>query len=64
MLDPDTFFGLFLFFVFLGLHPWHMEVPWLGVESELQLPAHATATATPVLSHVCDLHQLMATPDP
>ena len=26
------------FFSFLGLHPWHMEVPRLGVESELQLP--------------------------
>ena len=22
---------LFLFFVFCGLHPWHMEVPRLGV---------------------------------
>ena len=26
---------LFYFFVFLGLHPWHMEVPRLGVYSEL-----------------------------
>ena len=26
---------LVLFFFFLGLHLWHMEVPWLGVESEL-----------------------------
>ena len=33
-----------------------MEVPRLGVESELQLPATAVATATPNLSHVCDLH--------
>ena len=31
-----------------------MEVPRLGVESELQLPAYAIAT--PDLSHVCDLH--------
>ena len=23
------------FFVFLGLHPWFMEVPRLGVQSEL-----------------------------
>ena len=34
-----SFFFLFLFFfffiVFLGLHPWHMEVPRLGVRSEL-----------------------------
>ena len=31
-----------------------MEVPRLGVEPELQLPA--TATATPDPSHVCDPH--------
>jgi len=32
------FFILFIYFslfVFLGPHPWHMEVPSLGVESEL-----------------------------
>jgi len=33
-----------------------MEVSRLGIESELQLPAYATATATWVPSHVCDLH--------
>ena len=33
-----------------------MEVPMLGIESELQLLAYATATATPDLSHVCNLH--------
>ena len=27
-----------IFFCFLGLHPQHIEVPRLGVESELQLP--------------------------
>ena len=32
--------------VFLGLHLWHMEIPRLGVESELQLSANATAIAT------------------
>ena len=31
-------------------HSWHMEVPRLGVESELQLLAYTTATATPDLS--------------
>ena len=31
-----------------------MEVPGLGFESELQLPAYITATADQ--SHVCDLH--------
>ena len=42
------FFFVFLFFVFfcfLRLHPWYMEVPRLGVESELQLLAYSTATA-------------------
>ena len=33
-----------------------MEVPRLGVQSELQLLAYATATATPNLSLVCALH--------
>ena len=33
-----------------------MEVPRLGVKSELQLSAYTTSTATPDLSHVCDLH--------
>ena len=34
-----------------------MEVPRVGVESELQLLAYATATAAPDLSHICDLHR-------
>ena len=46
----------FSFFGFLGPHPWHMEVPRLGVEWELQLCAYTTATATPDGSHVCNLH--------
>ena len=46
------FFGLF----FGGQHLQHMEVPRLGVESELQLPAYATATAMQDLSHICDLY--------
>ena len=33
-----------------------MEVPRLRVESELQLPAYTTATATPDLTHISDLH--------
>ena len=33
-----------------------MEFPRLGVESELQLPAYATAAAAWDLSHVCNLH--------
>ena len=33
-----------------------MEVPRLGVKSELQLLAYATATATRDPIHVCELH--------
>ena len=33
-----------------------MEVPRLRVESELQLSAYTTATATPDLSYIYDLH--------
>ena len=33
-----------------------MQVPRLGVQSEQQPPAYATATATRDPSHVCDLH--------
>ena len=33
-----------------------MEVPRLGVELELQLPAYTTATSMPDPSHVCDLN--------
>ena len=45
-----------LFIYFLGLHPWHMEVPRLGVDSELQLPIYITATATWDLSCICDIY--------
>ena len=34
-----------------------MEVPRLGVKSELQLPAYTTDTATQDLSCICDLQQ-------
>ena len=34
-----------------------MEVPRLGVESELQLLAYTIATETPDPSRVCDLHR-------
>ena len=37
----------FRFFAFLGLHKQHVEVPRLGVKSELQLLAYAIATAVP-----------------
>ena len=46
----------FVSFCFSGTHLWHMEVPQLGVESELQLLAYTTATAMQDPSLVCDLH--------
>ena len=45
----------FTFLYFLWPHLRHMEVPRLGLESELQLPACTTATAIPDLSCICDL---------
>ena len=51
-----AFFFFFFFFVFLGPQLRHMDVPRLGVESELQLLAYVTATAVWDLSHVCGLH--------
>ena len=47
------FFGVFLVFVFFVQY---MEVPRLGGELELQLPAYTTATAKWDLSHICDPH--------
>ena len=45
---PTLFFKFDLFFS--GPHLWHTEIPKLGVELELQLPAYTTARATPGLS--------------
>ena len=47
---------IFFFFVFLGLHLQHMEVPRLGVELELLPPSYARVTATQDPSHVCNPH--------
>ena len=52
---PETQKEVGFFFVFLGQHLQHMEVPRLGVKSELQLLAYTTATQDP--SHFCDLHR-------
>jgi len=49
------FLSFFFFFFFLGPPPQRMEVPRLGVDSEMLLPAYTTATATWDLSHDCDL---------
>ena len=43
-------------FLFLRSHWRHMEVPRLGVESELQLLGYATAIATEDPSRICNLH--------
>ena len=51
-----TLFYIFCVCLFLGLHAWHMEIPRLGIELELQPPAYTTATATRDPSRVCDLH--------
>ena len=53
--------GIFLIDVFsfsFRAAPQHIEVPKLGVESEVQLPVYttATATATPDPSCICNLH--------
>ena len=46
----------FLFFAFLGTDLQYMDIPRLGVKSELQLPAYnATATVMQDPSHVCQL---------
>ena len=46
----------FFLSVSLGPHLGHIEVPRLGDESELYVPAYATATAMQDLSRVCKLH--------
>ena len=54
------YLNLSLFFVLsfclLGRYLQHMEAPMLGVQSELQLPAYARATAMWDLSRVCNIH--------
>jgi len=58
--SETNFFLLFLFFIFifcfLGPHLQHMEVPRLGVKSELQLPAYTTVTEKWDPTHICGLH--------
>ena len=46
---------ILFFFFFLRPNLQHIEVPRLGVESELQLQASATAMATLDPSCICDL---------
>ena len=56
--STDSMNFLSVFFFFLRSHPQHMEVPRLGVELELQLPAYATVTAMWDLSHVSNARSL------
>ena len=51
---PHGEFVTYLFmYCFLGLHPWFMKVPSLGVETGATA---AYATATQDLGRICDLH--------
>ena len=50
------FFILFYFIAFLGPHLRRMEVPRVGIESEVQLLAYTTASAMQDPSCICDLH--------
>ena len=63
--SPELFLFYFIFYSFIYFlsfclfqdrFPWHMEVPRLGVELELQPPALTRATATQDPSRICDLH--------
>ena len=49
-------FHLFFFLCFLGLYPRLMEVPRLGVTSELQLLACTRAAATWDPNRICNVH--------
>ena len=68
-LSKASFIYLFIYFFFflfwfLGPHPWHMEVPRLGVELELQLLAYTTVTERPLLFYlfICLLSFFRAAP--
>ena len=56
----NSSYSFYFLFCFCFFRPClqHVEVPRLGVESELKLPAYATATAiaTQDPSLICDLH--------
>ena len=63
LVQKTVFFFFFFLLFFLQLHLGHMEVPRLGVRSELQLPAYTIATAMLDPSPACT-PKLKATPDP
>ena len=49
-------YTLMFFSFFLWLHLQHMEIPGLGIESELQLQTYTTAMVTLDPSPICHLH--------
>ena len=53
------YFTLFYYVNFSDSHLWHIKVPRLGVESELQLWVQATAMAMPDPSRLCDLRWIL-----
>ena len=55
---------IYLYCIYLGPHLWHMDVPRLGVESELHLLACTSATGNRGLElHLWPTPHLMATSD-
>jgi len=46
LIQPSLSRVYFILFLFVWTHSRHMEVPGLGIESELLLLAYTTATAT------------------
>ena len=57
LLDHMAHMAALSFFLFFGgVALWHIEVVRLGIESELQLLAYATATDTQYLSCICNLY--------
>ena len=63
--DLSPSLSFFFSFFFLGPYPRHMEIPRLGVESELQLSPYSTATAMQDPSqHLRSAPQFTTTLDP
>ena len=63
---PFLSFFHFFFVAFPGPHPWHMEVPRLGVQSELWPPAYTQPQQRGIRAEPClqPTPQLKAMPDP
>ena len=49
---------------FIRPHPWHMDIPRLGIKLEVGPLAYATATVKPDLSSICNLHHSSGTLNP